>query len=140
MRSYILRNRAQILEQKFVKILTFSIQVPFWWDIIYGERKKIQISYFFRQYLSQMQRMRMQPFIDTYNCEYLSVVGCVNHIVWSFLDLPVWNFDGSSTGQAEGHNSDTYLFARAIYKDPFRRGNHILVMCDTYKYNMEPTG
>lgn len=57
-----------------------------------------------------------------------------------FLDLPIWNFDGSSTGQAEGHNSDTFLIARAIYKDPFRRGNHILVMCDTYKYNMEPTG
>jgi hypothetical protein len=23
-----------------------------------------------------------------------------------FLDLPEWNFDGSSTGQAEGSNSD----------------------------------
>lgn len=55
-------------------------------------------------------------------------------------DLPVWNFDGSSTGQADGHNSDTFLVPRAIYKDPFRRGNHILVMCDTFKYNMEPTG
>ncbi|VVD02796.1 unnamed protein product [Leptidea sinapis] len=54
-------------------------------------------------------------------------------------DLPVWNYDGSSTGQAEGHNADTYLVPRAIYKDPFRRGNHILVMCDTFKYNMEPT-
>ncbi|XP_059055121.1 glutamine synthetase 2 cytoplasmic isoform X2 [Achroia grisella] len=54
-------------------------------------------------------------------------------------DLPVWNFDGSSTGQATGHNSDTFLVPRAIYKDPFRRGNHILVMCDTFKYNMEPT-
>lgn len=57
-----------------------------------------------------------------------------------FLDLPVWNFDGSSTQQADGHNSDTFLVPRAIYRDPFRRGNHILVMCDTYKYNMEPTG
>lgn len=56
------------------------------------------------------------------------------------IDLPIWNFDGSSTNQADGHNSDTYLVPRAIYKDPFRRGNHILVMCDTYKYNMEPTG
>ena len=55
-------------------------------------------------------------------------------------DLPIWNFDGSSTGQSDGHNSDTFLCPRAIYKDPFRRGNHILVMCDTYKYNMEPTG
>ncbi|XP_026330133.1 glutamine synthetase 2 cytoplasmic isoform X2 [Hyposmocoma kahamanoa] len=54
-------------------------------------------------------------------------------------DLPVWNFDGSSTQQADGHNSDTFLMPRAIYRDPFRRGNHILVMCDTFKYNMEPT-
>lgn len=54
--------------------------------------------------------------------------------------MPIWNFDGSSTGQADGHNSDTFLIARAIYKDPFRRGNHVLVMCDTFKYNMEPTG
>ncbi|KPI96122.1 Glutamine synthetase 2 cytoplasmic [Papilio xuthus] len=57
----------------------------------------------------------------------------------NFKDLPVWNFDGSSTGQADGHNSDTYLVPPALYRDPFRRGNHLLVMCDTYKYNMEPT-
>ncbi|CAH2103806.1 unnamed protein product [Euphydryas editha] len=63
----------------------------------------------------------------------------LNFIPKAPKDLPVWNFDGSSTGQAEGHNSDTFLIPRAIYKDPFRRGNHIMVMCDTYKYNMEPT-
>ncbi|KAI8430914.1 hypothetical protein MSG28_001033 [Choristoneura fumiferana] len=54
-------------------------------------------------------------------------------------DLPIWNFDGSSTGQSDGHNSDTFLVPRAMYKDPFRRGNHVLVMCDTFKHNMEPT-
>ena len=26
-----------------------------------------------------------------------------------------------------------------IYPDPFRGGNNIMVMCDTYKYNKEPT-
>jgi glutamine synthetase len=25
-------------------------------------------------------------------------------------ELPIWNFDGSSTGQAEGSNSDVYLY------------------------------
>ena len=30
--------------------------------------------------------------------------------------LPIWNFDGSSTGQAEGSNSDVYLYPRAIYR------------------------
>lgn len=55
-------------------------------------------------------------------------------------ELPIWNYDGSSTFQAEGSNSDTYLYPVAIYRDPFRRGNNKLVMCDTYKYNKKPTG
>eukprot|EP00798_Chlamydomonas_sp_ICE-L_P027309 gene27308-4613_t len=46
-------------------------------------------------------------------------------------DLPMWNYDGSSTGQAPGPtDSEVYLVARAIYKDPFRCGvTTILVMC-----------
>eukprot|EP00252_Welwitschia_mirabilis_P019731 TRINITY_DN464_c0_g1_i1.p1 TRINITY_DN464_c0_g1~~TRINITY_DN464_c0_g1_i1.p1 ORF type:complete len:360 (-),score=72.84 TRINITY_DN464_c0_g1_i1:163-1242(-) len=47
-------------------------------------------------------------------------------------DLPKWNFDGSSTGQAEGHDSEVILYPQAIFRDPFRRGKHILVICDTY--------
>ncbi len=33
-----------------------------------------------------------------------------------FPELPIWNFDGSSTGQAEGQNSDVYLYPVALYK------------------------
>lgn len=47
-------------------------------------------------------------------------------------DLPEWNYDGSSTNQAPGDDSEVILKPRAIYKDPFRGGDHILVMCDTY--------
>uniref|UniRef100_A0A7S2ZY97 glutamine synthetase n=1 Tax=Rhodosorus marinus TaxID=101924 RepID=A0A7S2ZY97_9RHOD len=47
-------------------------------------------------------------------------------------DLPEWNYDGSSTGQAPGTDSEVILRPQAIYKDPFRGGPHILVMCDTY--------
>nr|VDC93864.1 unnamed protein product [Brassica oleracea] len=46
--------------------------------------------------------------------------------------LPKWNYDGSSTGQASGDNSEIILYPQAIFRDPFRRGDNILVMCDAY--------
>lgn len=35
-------------------------------------------------------------------------------------ELPIWNFDGSSTGQAPGHDSEVLIKPVAIYPDPFR--------------------
>nr|ABC54740.1 glutamine synthetase [Helicosporidium sp. ex Simulium jonesi] len=51
----------------------------------------------------------------------------------SVEDLPVWNYDGSSTGQAPGDDSEVFLIPRAIYRDPFRGGDNILVLADTYE-------
>merc|ERR1719482_1454802 len=46
--------------------------------------------------------------------------------------LPDWNFDGSSTDQAPGDDSEVIMKPRAIYKDPFRGGDNILVLTDNY--------
>ena len=50
----------------------------------------------------------------------------------SLDQLPSWNYDGSSTDQAPGEDSEVIIKPRAIYKDPFRGGDNILVLTDTY--------
>ena len=56
--------------------------------------------------------------------------------------LPKWNFDGSSTGQAPGDDSEVVLRPCRIFRDPFRPRDdgldNILVMCDTYTPAGEP--
>jgi len=54
-------------------------------------------------------------------------------------DVPVWNFDGSSTNQAEGGNSDVYLHPVALFNDPFRGHPHKMVLCETYTFEKVPT-
>lgn len=56
------------------------------------------------------------------------------------LDLPEWNFDGSSTYQSEGSNSDMYLVPAAMFRDPFRKDPNKLVFCEVFKYNRKPAG
>lgn len=43
--------------------------------------------------------------------------------------LPLWGFDGSSTQQADGSNSDCVLKPVALYPDPARK-NGVLVLCE----------
>jgi glutamine synthetase len=45
-------------------------------------------------------------------------------------ELPIWNYDGSSTGQAPGKDSEVYLQPVAMFADPFRGAPHLLVLCE----------
>lgn len=45
-------------------------------------------------------------------------------------DFPDWSFDGSSTGQAEGNDSDCILRPVFSCPDPIRGENHVLVLCE----------
>lgn len=56
----------------------------------------------------------------------------------SISDLVDWYFDGSSTGQAKGHDSDVYLRPVAFYPDPFRQGNNIIVMTECWNVDGTP--
>ncbi|KAK2680997.1 Glutamine synthetase, catalytic domain [Fusarium oxysporum f. sp. vasinfectum] len=53
-------------------------------------------------------------------------------------DLPVWNFDGSSTNQAPGDNSDVYLRPCAVYPDPFRGSPNIIVLAECWNADGTP--
>lgn len=56
--------------------------------------------------------------------------------VFLILELPIWN-----TGHMEEDHSaaEWYLHPVAIYKDPFRQGKHILVLCETYSSEDKPS-
>ena len=54
----------------------------------------------------------------------------------SIDELPLWGFDGSSTNQAEGNDSDCMLKPVCKMPDPIRGGDDILVMCEV----MNPDG
>lgn len=48
----------------------------------------------------------------------------------TLTDLPEWSFDGSSTQQASGDNSDCLLNPINIIKDPIRGKGNYLVLCE----------
>ncbi|EJD01101.1 glutamine synthetase [Fomitiporia mediterranea MF3/22] len=70
--------------------------------------------------------------------ELRSKTTTVTKKVTDVSELRQWDFDGSSTNQADGGDSDVYLRAVAVFKDPFRGGDNILVMSETYNNDGTP--
>ena len=53
--------------------------------------------------------------------------------------IPIWNFDGSSTKQADGEDSEVYIKPVYMGRDPFRKQmDSWLVLCDTWLPNGNP--
>ena len=77
------------------------------------------------------------------------VIHNINYQIWSQIvglpaqelagKFPEWNYDGSSTGQAEGLNSELILKPVAVYQNPFMGGNNqVLVLCGTHDKDGNP--
>ena len=77
------------------------------------------------------------------------VIHNINYEIWQEIvklspqmlasKFPNWNYDGSSTGQAEGLNSELILKPVAVYQNPFKGGNSsVLVLCGTHDKDGNP--
>lgn len=51
---------------------------------------------------------------------------------------PSWGYDGSSTYQADGSDSDLILQPVSVVKDPIRGGNSTLVLCEVFNPDGSP--
>ncbi|XP_028827744.1 glutamine synthetase-like [Denticeps clupeoides] len=53
-------------------------------------------------------------------------------------DIPEWNFDGSSTYQSNGSDSDMFLIPVRLFRDPFTLDPNKLVLCEVLNSSREP--
>ncbi|KAG7018669.1 hypothetical protein SDJN02_20540 [Cucurbita argyrosperma subsp. argyrosperma] len=98
--------------------------------------------------MEELLNLDVTPYTDKIIAEYIWIGGSgidlrsksrtISKPVEHPSELPKWNYDGSSTGQAPGEDSEVILYPQAIFKDPFRGGNNILVICDAYTPAGEP--
>jgi len=71
--------------------------------------------------------------------DYRSKTRVLDEMPKSVDELPLWNYDGSSTGQAPGKDSEVFLKPAFMCKDPMRpQGNNILVLCEMLRPDMTP--
>ena len=84
--------------------------------------------------------------MDYYKAEYIWVDGSEpvpklrskGKVVPKGEEPPIWGFDGSSTNQAPGENSDCVLRPVFTCPDPIRGGDDILAMCEVLLTDLTP--
>ena len=84
--------------------------------------------------------------MDFYKAEYIWIDGqkptaklrSKGKVIPVGEEPPIWGFDGSSTEQAPGRNSDCVLRPVFTCPDPLRRGNSKLVLCEVLLTDMTP--
>jgi glutamine synthetase len=82
----------------------------------------------------------------SYQAEYIWIDGTEpspllrskTKIVEDGKEPPIWGFDGSSTNQAVGHDSDCVLQPVFVCDDPLRAQGDKLVMCEVLLTDMTP--
>jgi len=73
------------------------------------------------------------------NCRSKTKVVNLSSRLSNVDELPEWNYDGSSTGQAETGSSEVILRPVKYVNDPFRITNEAyLVLCETFNTNKTP--
>ncbi len=82
----------------------------------------------------------------SYQAEYIWLDGtkptaqlrCKTKIIEDGKEPGIWGFDGSSTNQAPGSNSDCVLQPVYVTPDPLRGGNNKLVLCEVLLTDFTP--
>ena len=62
------------------------------------------------------------------------IISCEHNVILD--NIPEWSFDGSSTNQAVGHDSDCLLKPVCLVKNPLRKDKSDVVLCEV----MNPDG
>ncbi len=82
----------------------------------------------------------------SYQAEYIWIDGteptaqlrCKTKVVADGKEPGIWGFDGSSTNQAPGSNSDCVLQPVYVVPDPLRGGKNVLVLCEVQLTDFTP--
>ncbi len=82
----------------------------------------------------------------SYQAEYIWLDGtvptaqlrCKTKIIPAGKEPGIWGFDGSSTNQAPGSNSDCVLQPVRVVPDPIRGGDNVLVLCEVLLTDFTP--